>query len=228
MDVLADQIGNLDIHTIKNNEPEASAITYFVPEFWEFAYLIHPNLEGLEYPTTVEVIINKNGNLYRNEWFANSTTKNITNIGLAAITECCSNIITDFREQDIINFYLNRGTLNTLSKTRIKSKTVTAFIEILVYLASITLQKCNLLCSTNFEFLSTGQPPAIKKTLIVNPTPEEIKGTISDHTLKTWVKKFNSANRYHQTKLFITEPSESISKELLALPRLVAKNIVSF
>ena len=217
-DVMENQIGNHDI----------SVNTFNVPEFWEISYTIHPNLEGLEYPTTVEVVIHKNGNQYCNEWFENRTTKNITNIGLIAISECCSNIITDFREHDIINFYLTRTAISSLSKTRIKSKSVKAFIDILVYLASVTLQKCNVLCSKNFEPVPAGQPPTIKKILVVNPSAKEIKGTINDHIFKRWVKKFNSANRYHQTKLFITEPSDSISRELLALPRLEAKNIVSF
>ena len=200
-DLCSSLVHSMDKTEDQNGNPEIHATTQIVPEFWEFSYLIHPNLDGLEYPTTVEVIIFKNGSLYCNEWFENSTTKKITNIGLAAITKCCSDKITDFREQDIVNFYLSRSTLTSLSKTRIKSKTAKSFIDIIVYLASVTHKKCNLMCSKNFELLSHGQPPIVKKKLTVYPTQEEIKNTISDHTFKQWVKKFNSVNRYHQTVL---------------------------
>ena len=140
---------------------------------------------------------------------------------------CCSDIITEFNQKDIINFYLNRGLLNSLSKTRIKSRIKAAFIETLDYLASITLNKCNLISSARAELLSVGLPPAFKKLIIVNPTKKELKLKIKDHVLKTWIKDFNSNNHYLQTKLFITEPQDFISKELLALPRVTAKKVVS-
>ena len=96
-DLCSSLVHSMDKTEDQNGNPEIHATTQIVPEFWEFSYLIHPNLDGLEYPTTVEVIIFKNGSLYCNEWFENSTTKKITNIGLAAITKCCSDKITDFR-----------------------------------------------------------------------------------------------------------------------------------
>ena len=137
--------------------------------------------QNSNFPITIEVIIHKNGMFYRSQWFTVNTTKNSSNCGIKAIDTCCSDLITEFRQGDIVNFYLNRGLLNSLSKTRIKSKILAAFIETLDYLASITLNKCNFISSTRVELPSTGLPPAFKWLLIVNPTPKELKTKIKDH-----------------------------------------------
>ena len=119
---------------------------------------------------TIEVVIHKIGIFYKNQWFTVNSTNNQNNCGIKAIDMCCNDIITEFNQNDIINFYLNRGLLNSLSKTRIKSRIKAAFIETIDYLASITLNKCNLISSTNVELKSEGLPPAFKKQIGVNPT----------------------------------------------------------
>ena len=78
------------------------------------------------------------------------------------------------------------------------------------------------------EFKSEGSQPAFKRQFVVNPTKKELKIKIKDHVLNTWIKNFNCNNRHSQTKLFITEPHDFVSKELLALPRATAKKVVSF
>ena len=55
MEYLVAKTDSLDIHSMETIVPENSVTISFVPEFWEFCYIIHPNLDGKEYPTTVEV-----------------------------------------------------------------------------------------------------------------------------------------------------------------------------
>ena len=124
---------------------------------------------------TIEVVIYKNGIFYRSQWFPVNTTNNQSNCGIKAIDNCCNDLITEFNQHDIINFYLNRSLLSSLSKVRIKSKIKAEFIETLDYLASITLNKCNLICSTNIEMKSEGLPPAFKKQIVVSPTKKNLK-----------------------------------------------------
>ena len=56
------------------------ATAHNVPEFWEFSYKIHLNLDGREYPINIEVIVHKNGKPFWSEWLENTATKNTKNV----------------------------------------------------------------------------------------------------------------------------------------------------
>ena len=43
-----------------------------------------------------------------------------------------------------------------------------------------------------------------------------------------WVKRFNNTTLYRQTKTFISEPLEIVSKDLLKLPKQTARNVIAF
>ena len=197
------------------------------PEIWEFTYNMHPNLQGAEFPFFIEVITHKNEKPLIQRWFSVNTTTNISKSGISAITKCCSDLMEDFNSTDKVYFYLDQTSIDSLIKNKITSQIFFKFIEIIEYLAEITGKKCCLINRKKCSFPSTGNVLNEEK-LIVRPSPIELKDTIRGHVSAIWIKKFNSTDKYRQTKTFISEPSEIVSKDLLALPRNTARNVISF
>ena len=178
---------------------------------------MHPNLQGDKFPF---FIIFKNEKPFCYRSFRISMTINIGKSWIFAITKCCSDRIEDFNSKDIIYFYLDQALIDSLTKVRIKSQIFAEFIEILDYLAS----KCGLINCKNCAFPLQGIPQN-EETLIVRPSQSEFKNSIKGYVNSVWINKFSKTN---QTKTFISEPSESVSKDLMELPKQYARNVVAF
>ena len=95
------------------------------------------------------------------------------------------------------------------------------------YLATITKNKCILIDCKKRDFPSQGIVQ-IREDLIVLPSWIEFKNTIKGYINATWINRFNSTSLYRQTKTFISEPSEVVSKEIMKLPRQSARSVITF
>ena len=107
-------------------------------------------------------------------WFSISTTTSINKSGITALTKCCDDLIEVFNSTDIIYFYLDQVSIDSLTKVRIKSQTFYRFIEIMEYLACITNNKCILIEYKKFNFPSQGIDQ-VREELIVQPSQIEFK-----------------------------------------------------
>ena len=191
-------------------------------------YKLYPNLQCEEFPFFIEVITLKNGNSYQHRWFSISTTTIVNKSSITTITKCCDGLIVEFNSMDMVYFYLDQKSIESMTKVIIKSHIFYRFIEIIEYLATITKKnKCTLIDCEKRDFPSQGNDQ-VREDLNVRPSRFELKNTIKGYMSDAWVKRFNSTTLYRQTKTFISEPSEIVSKDLLRLLKQTARNVIAF
>ena len=94
-------------------------------------------------------------------------------------------------------------------------------------MATITKNKCTLIDCKKHDFPSQGNDQ-VREEFIVQPSQIELKNTIKGYIDATWINRFNSTSLYRQTKTFISEPSEVVSKEIMKLPRQSARSVITF
>ena len=199
----------------QSNDSLELGTMYTVPELWEFSYKMHPNLQGDEFPFYIEVIAFKNGLSFKHRWFSISSTTVVNKSGISAITQCCDDFIENFNSRDIIYFYLDKQSIDSLNKVIIKSHVYYRFLEILEFMSSNVKTRCSLIDSKARDFPSKGNDQP-KESLNVKVSRFELKDSIKGHIGDAWVKRFNSnKDVYRQTKTFISEPSVTVSKDLL-------------
>ena len=86
--------------------------------------------------------------------------------------------------------------------------------------------RCSLIDYKTRDFPSKDE---MRENLIVKISHFELKDSIKGYISDAWVKRFNSnTTMYRQTKTFISEPSEIVSKDLLKLPKQTARNVIAF
>ena len=148
---------------------------------------MHPKLQGEEFPFYIEVITHKNGHSFQHRWFSISTTTVVNKSGITAITKCCDDFIENFNSMDIVYFYLDKQSIDSLNKVIIRSHVYYRFIEILEFMSSNIKTRCSLIDSKTRDFPLKGNDQP-KESLIVKVSRFELKDSIKGHISDAWVK----------------------------------------